>query len=515
MDNDAFVSIRDMQWEQPKPVIFVHGDVDGMVTACIFLRARGGDAELRFTGARRIAGDLQALAERIQGGLQVSEVLIGNVPVRPPAVGAVRQLLATDISVTWVDHHNTRQPLLDEIAAFDGVNFLHDAEEAHPSHLAARVLELEDPHIDRLIQIPEGAESDDEWVQSCHTLFSALIGRGRSDVLRRVADVDELTEEDQVLIESHLAREAAAEALVSRDDHVLYPVGAHQLVIIDGRGQDVGFLPRRVDARFPDVALRVMAPDEQTVMVTTNERGRDLVRLLRALPWPTGVFVGGRSYQARIDPGPTSVDAVLEILRDTASWPADIDAAATRQPRERRPRQRSRKQKWGAWTQPDLAAGEDPRRLWRRGFFERMLEQRLVADLMQEAWRRGNRIDVLRAEADDAGYTLLMDSDTASRHVAVFCSPRGADVTQVPIPASLADRPEGCLIWLEVDDNAAPERLEIRYLWYGDSPGYSLPPIDDLPSVQGGDTTFHLLPRDRFTAVGKISALAEKLFVAR
>ena len=171
MDNDAFVSIRDMQWEQPKPVIFVHGDVDGMVTACIFLRARGGDAELRFTGARRIAGDLQALAERIQGGLQVSEVLIGNVPVRPPAVGAVRQLLATDISVTWVDHHNTRQPLLDEIAAFEGVNFLHDAEEAHPSHLAARVLELEDPHIDRLIQIPEGAESDDDWVQSCHTLF--------------------------------------------------------------------------------------------------------------------------------------------------------------------------------------------------------------------------------------------------------------------------------------------------------------------------------------------------------
>ncbi len=513
MEHDAFVSIRDLQWEQPRPVIFVHGDIDGMVTACIFLRAKGGDAELRFTGARRIAGDLQALAERIQAGLSVSEVLIGNVPVRPPAIGAVRQLLATDTGVTWVDHHNTRQPLLDEVGELSGVSFLHDPEEARPPCLATRVLQIEDPHVDRLLGIPEGKESDDDWVRSCHTLLASLIGRGRADVLRRVADSDELTDEDRTLIAEHVARETAADALVFEQEHVLHEIGPHKLVILDGRGQDVGFLPRRVESRYPDVALRVMVPDDSTVMVTTNERGRDLVRLLRALPWPAGVFVGGRSYQARIDPGPTSVDVVLDILRDGSSWPQNIDAAATRPPRERRSAPaRAPKQKWGAWTEPDLPAGDDPRRMWRRGFFERMLEQRVVADLMEEAWRRGKRIDVLRAEADDAGYTLLMDSDQASRHVAIFSAPRGADVPHVPVPSTLADRPEGCLVWVEIDDAKAPDRLELRYLWYGDTPGYSLPPLDELRSVRGGDEQFQLLPRDRFERVGSTGALLEKLF---
>jgi len=515
MDHDAFVSIRDLQWEQPKPVIFVHGDVDGMVTACVFLRAKGQEAELRFTGARRIAGDLQALAERIGEGLSVSEVLIGNVPVRPPAIGAVRQILGTDVPVTWVDHHNTRQPLLDEVAELSGVTFLHDLEEEQPSCLAARVLELEDDHVSRLTQIPDGGKSEDEWIHSCHTLLSSLIGRGRADILKRLAESEDLTDEDRELIDQHRAREDAADTLVSGTEHALHAIGNYHLVVIDGRGHDVGFLPRRVDARFPDVELRVMVPDDQTVMVTTNERNRDLVRLLRALPWPSGVFVGGRSYQARIDPGPTSMDVVLDILRDPSSWPSNIDAAAQRPPRERRPsggKGRPPKQKWGGWNEPRLDAGDDPRRMWRRGFFERMLEQRLTADLMETAWRQGKRIDVLRAEADDAGYTLLMDSDAASRHVAVFCSPKGAEIRHVPVPASLAERPEGCLVWVEVDDDKAPQRIEPDYLWYGDTPGYALPPLDDLRSVKGGHDTFYLLPRDRFTRAGSVKNLAERLF---
>ncbi len=513
MTTDSTVPIRDLDWDTPRPVIFIHGDVEGMVTASIFLRGRSPGSEVRFTGARRLAGDLQALADRVDDGLHVEEVLIGNVPVRPQTIGAVRRLLASRVPVTWVDYHNTRQPLLDETADMEGLTFLHDTEPARsPCCLAAQVLDLEDDHVDRLIEVAAGHASEDAWVRDCHTLLSAQIGRAEVDVLRRLAADEALNDEDRTRIREHLDRERAADELVQEVDHPRLTVAGLDMVVIDARGRDVGYLPRRVEARYPDVDLRVVVQDDTTMLVTSSARHLDLVRLLRSLPWPAGVYVGGRPHQVRIDPGEIGAETALDILRDGASWPADPAAAASRTSRQGRnaraaappPRRSSR----GPTRVIHVTAAAGAIR--HRGFFERMVEQRVVADLMLDAWRDGERLDVLDTAADDAGYSLVLERGGLIRHVVLHATVSSEEVTEVAVALSLAERPAGCVIWAEVTDS--PQGLDVGYRWFGGHPGDPAPPLDGFPSRRDDGPPFALLPRGAFTGVPSVHALSKRLF---
>ena len=494
MDRDAFVSIRDLSWEEKRPVVFVHGDVEGMVTACVFLRGRGPEAEIRFTGARRLARDLQALADAITDGLPVQEVLIGNVPVRPAAIGAARQILTGGVPVVWVDHHTTRQNLLDEVDSLDGLSFLHDAEpDGSPAQLAARAIEMEQEQVARLTAIPAGAESDDAWLQDCHSLLSAQIGRCKPDVLRRLAADEELADEDREEIAAHRAREAAADTLVFETEHPNFEFGGSSVVVVDARGQDVGYLPRRVESRFTDVDLRVIVPDEQTVLLTSPDRNRDLVRLLRALPWPAGVFVGGRPHHARIDPGTAGIDAVMSILTDAASWPDDVAAAAARPPREPRPARTGRRRADGR--RGPLPGGVSIV----RGPFEQAIEYRFLAELSEVVWRAGEQMAVYRGEPAGSSAALVLELDGVSRRVALFATPANTSISQLPVPLSMSDMPDACVIWVLADDRGR-DRLSLRYRWFGDEPGAD------------GATEARLVPGRQFTNLRSARDLADRLF---
>ncbi len=501
MERDQYVSIRDMTWDEPKPVIFVHGDVDGMVSACLFVRGRGEGSEIRFTGARRLAGDLQALADRVAGGLQVSEVLIGNVPVRPASIGAARQLLGQGVPMIWVDHHTTRQALVEEVSGLEAMTFLHDAElEGPPCSLAARALELDDEHVTKLMEVGRGAGSEDDWIRDRHVLLSAFIGRGSPDTLRRLAFQEELGDEDREVIDRHLAREAAADEFVSEVEHPVHEISGLKMVVLDARDKDVGYLPRRVEARYGDMDLRVIVPDEKTIVMTSAERGRDLVRLLRSLPWPSGTFVGGRPHQARITPGPLPLQAALDILCDVSSWPKDIEAAATRPPRDNR----RQNQRWAPQRGGPRASSDDR---WQRPFFSRVVEQRVIADLMEEALHLDKRLDVFRGEGGDACAAITLDGGNAVRRVSLFCSRVNAEVSHIPVPASLAGRPGACAIWARAEVNPEDGYLDVVFGWFGRAANQTMPRLDDP-----GRTGLCQVPQDRFTRVRSAEELVEKLF---
>ncbi len=503
MEREQYVSIRDMSWDEPKPVVFVHGDVDGMVAACVFVRGRGEGAEIRFTGARRLAGDLQALADRIMGGLGVTEVLIGNVPVRPASIGAARQILGQGVPMVWVDHHTTRQNLVEEVSGLASMNFLYEAElEGPPCALAARALELDDEHVQRLLQVVQGADSEDDWIRDRHVLLSAFIGRGSPDTLRRLAFSEELDDQDREVIDTHLAREAAADEFVLEVEHPIHEISGLKMVVLDARDRDVGYLPRRVEARYGDMDLRVIVPDEKTIVMTSAERGRDLVRLLRTLPWPSGTFVGGRPHQARITPGPLPLQSALDILCDPSSWPSDIEAAATRPPRDKG---RSN-QRWS----PGPRRGGPPANAqdrWQRNFFSRVVEQRVIADLMEEALHLDKRLDVFRGEGGDACAAITLDGGNVVRRVSLYCSRVNADVSHIPVPASLAGRPGACAVWARAEVNPEDGYLDVVFGWFGRDAKQPMPRLDDA-----GNTGMCLVPQDRFTRVRSAEELIAKLF---
>ena len=496
MEREHQVSIRALEWDEPRPVIFIHGDVDGMVAACLFVRSRGDQAIIRFTGARRLAGDLQALSERVSEGLGVTEILLGNVPVRPASIGAIRQAVAQDVPVVWVDHHSTRQDLLDEVSTIEGVTFLHDSEvEGPPSSLAARACDLTDSHTERLLQVAQGQDAEDPWIKDRHTLLSAFIGRGDPDTLRRLALQDDLAEEDQEVIRAHLAREAAADEFVGEVEHPTHDIQGHSMVLLDARGRDVGYLPRRVEARYPDAALRVLVVDDNTILVTSGEKGRDLLRLLRALPWPGGVYVGGRPHQVRVTPGDLDVDEALAILCDSNSWPTGLEAPPPKSGRGQQPRQR----RGGSRQDQSLQQGD-------RGFFSKVVEQRVIADLLEEALRDDHPLDVFRGEGDGNCATWVLVSGDAVRHVSIFCSRVNAAVDRIPVHSRVLRINGGCAIWARAEANPDDGYLDVVFGWFGREPGRR------PPSADGGRGTHAAIPQDRFDRISTPDELAEALF---
>ena len=496
MEREHQVSIRALEWDDPRPVIFIHGDVDGMIAACLFVRSRGDQAIIRFTGARRLAGDLQALNERVSEGLGVSEVLLGNVPVRPASIGAIRQAVAQEIPVVWVDHHSTRQDLLDEVSAIEGVSFLHDSEvEGPPSSLAARICELADPHTERLLQVAQGGDAEDPWIKDRHTLLSAFIGRGDPDTLRRLALQDDLAEEDQEVIRAHVEREAAADEFVNEVEHPTHDIQGHSMVLLDARGRDVGYLPRRVEARYPDAALRALAVDENTVLVTSAEKGRDLLRLLRSLPWTGGVYVGGRPHQVRITPGDLGMDAALAILCDSNSWPQGLEAPPPKSGRN----QQSSRRGGGSRRAPAVQSGG-------RSFFSQVVEQRVISDLLEEALRDDHHLEVFRGEGNSACATFVLVSGSAVRHVSIFCSRVNAAVDSIPVDSSVLRVNGGCAIWARAEANPEDGYLDVVYGWFGREPGRR------PPSADGGRGGQAAIPQRRFDRISTPDELAEALF---
>ena len=108
---------------------------------------------------------------------------------------------------------------------------------------------------------------------------------------------------------------------------------------------------------------------------------------------------------------------------------------------------------------------------------------------------------------------MIVDCEGISRHVALFCSPAGIDMNHLPIPSSLADRPEGCVVWAQIGESS--KKLSVSYGWFGDTPGYALPALEEFQTVRGGPTAFSLIPVDRFDEVSSMRVLVDKILGAK
>lgn len=111
---------------------------------------------------------------------------------------------------------------------------------------------------------------------------------------------------------------------------------------------------------------------------------------------------------------------------------------------------------------------------------EKLLEHLFVGEIMRHLWLSGRRdVELLRSEVDNGGYDLVLECNGIVRHVQLKASHRGSKTAKVNININLADRPSGCVIWIQFDETT----LELGpYLWFGGKPGEPLPPLGDRVS---------------------------------
>jgi hypothetical protein len=156
-------------------------------------------------------------------------------------------------------------------------------------------------------------------------------------------------------------------------------------------------------------------------------------------------------------------------------------------------------------------------------FYEKMVEHVFISEILQEAWYRYKKIvDVLRSEVDNSGYDVVLECNGVTRHIQLKTSHPGAKRGYLNVNVALAEKPNGCVIWLfrEKDPNAF--RVKLRYRFFGNGPNQPLPPLESYKTgkhskgnsqgVKLERPAIKLVPRGAFRKVEDTNELLKVLF---
>ena len=140
---------------------------------------------------------------------------------------------------------------------------------------------------------------------------------------------------------------------------------------------------------------------------------------------------------------------------------------------------------------------------------EKIVEHVFIGEVLRALWRRSVfDAEVLRSEFDAHGYDLVMSRGKIVRHIQFKTGVRDRP-ERVSIPTTLADKPSGCIIWIQINN-----RLDMqRFWWFGGAPGEPLPPLGERVARRTGRTAKGVRPmrEGHRTLNGSVFRLIETL----
>jgi hypothetical protein len=160
---------------------------------------------------------------------------------------------------------------------------------------------------------------------------------------------------------------------------------------------------------------------------------------------------------------------------------------------------------------------------------EQLVEYLLLAELLQDGWlRRRQRIDVLRADVDAAGYDLVLECGGVLRHVQLKSSVKGGKARTQKLHVDLAGYACGCVVWVILKrvilKKTGERRLRLRFRVMGGGPHQPLPDLSGFslakhtkPNAKGVKTPrskLRIVKRRAFKELASITELSDWLFGA-
>jgi len=150
---------------------------------------------------------------------------------------------------------------------------------------------------------------------------------------------------------------------------------------------------------------------------------------------------------------------------------------------------------------------------------ERIVEHLFVGEVLKYFWKREETdIEVLRSEFDSGGYDLIISKASVTRHIQFKTSMDGGSNKEVSVNIKLANKLNGCIIWITVDNS-----LNLTgYRWFGAAPGEPFPDISKLKTTKHtkanskGEKTerpnHRIIQKNNFKSLENLEAVVEKLF---
>ncbi len=148
---------------------------------------------------------------------------------------------------------------------------------------------------------------------------------------------------------------------------------------------------------------------------------------------------------------------------------------------------------------------------------EKIIEHVFVGEALRALWRRGVfDVEVLRSEFDAHGYDLVMVWGKVVRHIQLKTGVSNKP-ERVSVASALTEKPSGCVIWIQIDDDLNMK----RFLWFGAGPGEPLTALGDRlakriarnkEGVRPSRERHRIVRGSLFNPVDTLDELLEKLF---
>ncbi len=156
-------------------------------------------------------------------------------------------------------------------------------------------------------------------------------------------------------------------------------------------------------------------------------------------------------------------------------------------------------------------------------FYEQLIEHLFISEVLQEMrFRFDQWPEILKAEIDASGYDIVIESNKIIRHIQLKTSIINAAKTSVNLNTALSEKPNGCAIWIEWLLNAQ-NRIEMKYLFFGNPPGQSLPDISthavgkhskaNALGEKSKRPATRVVKKTEFARIDNITELVKRLFM--
>jgi len=149
-----------------------------------------------------------------------------------------------------------------------------------------------------------------------------------------------------------------------------------------------------------------------------------------------------------------------------------------------------------------------------------LLEHLFIGELLRHLWIEGvYSVEVLKPQADNSGYDLVVECNSVTRHIQLKASHLNASTAKVNVNTRLAEKQSGCVVWIWFN----PKTLDLGpFLWFGGPPGEPLPDTSRLRVARhtkgnaqgrkGERPNVRVLPKGRFEKLDSMRQLIGCLF---
>jgi hypothetical protein len=152
-------------------------------------------------------------------------------------------------------------------------------------------------------------------------------------------------------------------------------------------------------------------------------------------------------------------------------------------------------------------------------FRERAIEHLFMGQLLKYFWKKNEtNIEILRSEFDRGGYDVVVSKGNASRFIQFKTSIIGGKAKSVNVNASLMNKPNGCIVWIIVDEDLNL----MTYRWFGSALNAPFPDLSNFRiakhtkgnsiGVKTARPNIRVLPKTAFENISSFESLLAKLF---